>query len=50
MCDTGYAFTNPTNPNYTKEIGDLALNRFYEKALVMNFVFCFCCDLSIFTE
>lgn len=27
MYDTGHAFTNPTNPNYTKEICDLALGR-----------------------
>ena len=25
--DTGHGFTNPTNPNYTKEICDLALGR-----------------------
>ena len=28
--DTGHAFTNPTNPNYTKEICDLALGRMIE--------------------
>ena len=27
MYDKGHAFTNPTNPNYTKEICDLALGR-----------------------
>ncbi|XP_015767386.1 PREDICTED: protein usf-like [Acropora digitifera] len=27
MYDTGHAFTNPTNPSYTKEICDLALGR-----------------------
>ncbi|XP_022786851.1 uncharacterized protein LOC111327030 [Stylophora pistillata] len=27
MYDTGHAFTNPTNPNHTKEICDLALGR-----------------------
>ena len=27
MYDTGHGFTNPTNPNYTKEICDLALGR-----------------------
>jgi len=30
MYDTGHAFTNPTNPNYTKEICDLALGRMIE--------------------
>ncbi|CAH3017519.1 unnamed protein product, partial [Porites evermanni] len=30
MYDTGHAFTNPTNPNYTKEICDLALGRMVE--------------------
>ncbi|KAJ7383278.1 hypothetical protein OS493_029243 [Desmophyllum pertusum] len=37
MYDTGHAFTNPTNPNYTKEICDLALGRmidFMKKHLV----------------
>ena len=30
MYDTGRAFTNPTNPNYTKEICDLSLGRMVE--------------------
>ena len=30
MYDAGHGFTNPTNPNYIKEIGDLALGRMVE--------------------
>ena len=30
MYDTGHAFTDPTNPNYTKEICDLSLGRMIE--------------------
>ena len=41
MYDTGHAFTNPTNPNYTKEICDLALGRmvdFMKKHLQWTFI------------
>ena len=56
MYDTGHAFTNPTNPNYTKEICDLALGRmvdFMKKHLQWTWIanklwFCGCfCDIVL---